>query len=118
AARRGIRLQRSPDGARPAMNDLGFDIDETDFDAQSRGVGVAAARQILLACFTKLVDEALAYHTLVAEADAWWKAYHIRMQQRPDETLHEWFGRTWEEMWSAQAEAPEPAQSGVRNTTG
>ena len=41
------------------MNDLGFDIDETDFDAQSRGVGVDAARPILLACFTKLVDEAL-----------------------------------------------------------
>ena len=41
------------------MNDLGFDIDETDFDAQSRGVGVDAARPILLACFNKLVDEAL-----------------------------------------------------------
>ena len=48
------------------MNDLGFDIDETDFDAQSRGVGVDAARPILLACFTKLVDEALDYHTLDA----------------------------------------------------
>ena len=44
------------------MNDLGFDIDETDFDAQSRGVGVDAARPILLACFTKLVDEALDCH--------------------------------------------------------
>jgi hypothetical protein len=41
------------------MNDLGFDIDETDFDVQSRGVGVDAARPILRACFIKLVDEAL-----------------------------------------------------------
>ena len=52
------------------MNDLGFDIDETDFDAQSRGVGVDAARPILLACFTKLVDEALNYHTRDARREA------------------------------------------------
>ena len=63
------------------MNDLGFDIDETDFDAQSRGVGVDAARPILLACFTKLVDEALDYHTRDAEARAWWEAI-----PRPDQT--------------------------------
>ena len=35
------------------MNDLGFDIDETDFDAQSRGVGVDAARAILRECITE-----------------------------------------------------------------
>ena len=32
------------------MNDLGFDIDETDFDAQSRGVDIDVARAILREC--------------------------------------------------------------------
>ena len=72
------------------MNDLGFDIDETDLDAQSHGVGVDAARPILLACFTKLVDEALAYHTLDRQAKAYWQT----SRQQPEETLHECLGRT------------------------
>ena len=92
AARRGIRLQRSPDGARSAVNDLGFDIDETDFDAQSRGIGVDAARLVLLACFTKLVDEALDWHRCDAEARAWWEAHHARIKQQPDEEFHDGAG--------------------------
>ena len=102
------------------MNDLGFDIDETDFDAQSRGVGVDAARPILLACFTKLVDEALTYHTLDAQAEAYWRRTHPDGQQ-PEETLHDYFGRMLSGATSARTEAPvvpEPAQSGIRITTG
>jgi hypothetical protein len=103
------------------MNDLGFDIDETNLDTQSRGVGVDAARSILLACFTRLVDQALNWHRRDAEARAWREAYHIRIKQQPDEEFHDWFGRSWQEMLSAPTDAPvvpEVAQSGIRITTG
>jgi hypothetical protein len=105
------------------VNDLGFDIDETDFDAQSRGVGVDAARPILLACFTKLVDEALTYHTLDAQAQAYRQYRQMINAQRPGETLHEYWWRVWygpDGMWSAARApvVPAPAQSGIRNTTG
>jgi hypothetical protein len=98
------------------MNDLGFDIDETDLDAQSRGVGVDAARPILLACFTKLVDEALTYHTLDAQAKAYWQTMG---RQQPGETLHDRVGRVLSGALAAAAPVvPAPAQSGIRNTTG
>ena len=60
----------------------------------------------------KLADEALTYHKLSAEV----QAYRL---QRPGETLHEHFGRMMS--WALKAKGPvvpEPAQSGIRITTG
>src|SRR4051812_37183306 len=103
------------------MNGPGFTIDETEEDAHTGGTGAGDARAILRVCFTGLADEALDWHRRDAEARAWREAYHVRIKQQPDEDLNDWLGRSWQEMLSARTDAPavpEPAQSGVRITTG
>ena len=98
------------------MSGPGFTIDETEEDAQTGGTGAEDARAILRACFNRLVDEALTYHTLDAQERVYWATM---VGQQPGETLHDYRRRVRSGALEAGAPVvPKPAQSGVRITTG